>query len=374
DRTGAATRHRHAPRDETVTRRPNRRGNPREFCIRGGGANFVPPNPLPYMGEQSERKRATVFKAIQAAAEPQGEIVSRAQLMDIGLRSRTVLRWAEDHVLHRQFRGTYSLHRTVSTTGDRWAAHLSVGAGSVVARDSAVDVLDLVSTPRYPVHLVVPRRPPRQQSRLVIHESVHLHDDDVLEIDGLPCTSVARTLADVADPSDPHRLDRLLDRAVHLRLFDAAALDAVLGRRKPTPGTRALEAAILRLDDTSGRNRTELERILIALIRDSRLPPVINNAQIGGFEVDVWFPLTRAIVEADGDRFHSSPAQLAADAAKRAALEAYGFRIMRVDWAAANYRPEDTIDRIEAFRLANLAPPVPGPPVDPILSTRRNGR
>jgi very-short-patch-repair endonuclease len=315
--------------------------------------------------------RQALFEAIRAVSEPQRGVISRAQLLEVGLSASSIRRWATDGVLTEVFRGTYSLDRSVSRAGERWAGHLSVGARSVVSHDSAVDALDLVTTARRPVHLVVAGRPPRTQAGVIVHQNVGLHADDVVDLDGHAHTNTACTLADVADPLDPARLDRLLDRAVHLRLFDATAIEALLGRRKVSAGTRALEAAIARLDHTAGRNRSELERLVIALIRDSHLPPAINNARIGAFEVDVWWWGTRAIVEADGDRFHSSPAQVARDIAKRKALEAYGFAVMRLSWAEANYDTDRTLQRIDQFRLANQAPAVPGPPAELHLTTGR---
>lgn len=83
---------------------------------------------------------------------------------------------------------------------------------------------------------------------------------------------------------------------------------------------------------------------------------------IGGYEVDVHRPGTRAIIEADSRAFHFSPVQIAADIRKQRQLEEWGFAVMRVLWEQTTYDPEATLARAEQFLLANAAPPIPGPP------------
>jgi very-short-patch-repair endonuclease len=127
-------------------------------------------------------------------------------------------------------------------------------------------------------------------------------------------------------------------------------------------GSARLRAAIDRLDETAGNNRVEHERRLISLINGSHIPKAANNVRLAGHEVDVHWIGTRAIVEADSDAYHSSPAQIAADIEKQRFLRSLGFVFLLVLWKQTNYEPEATLARIERFRLENLAPPVPGIP------------
>src|SRR5439155_7745711 len=65
-----------------------------------------------------------------------------------------------------------------------------------------------------------------------VHRSRTLEplNDVVRQPDGLPVTTVARTLVDLAEVLTAHRLERVCHRAEMLRLLDAAAVEETLGR------------------------------------------------------------------------------------------------------------------------------------------------
>ncbi|MDQ8045089.1 MAG: type IV toxin-antitoxin system AbiEi family antitoxin domain-containing protein [Solirubrobacteraceae bacterium] len=311
-----------------------------------------------------------MLTAIRELAVAPHWVVTTDALVELGMSKDRIRRWQREGLLDRAARGVYALERNRPKLSDFWAAHLSIGDAGYLSSMSAIDLHGIANKPRRPVHLTVSGSRPRPQDGILVHSSPLL-PDDVTVVDDLPCTSVARTLLDVASQVDDAELDRLVDRVVHLRLFDQRAFDRLLERKHGRPGCQALRAAIGRLDHNSGNNRSEHERRLIALIRDSDLPTPVVNHRLGPWEVDVHWLNTRGVVEADSDQFHSSPAQLAADIAKQAALKAYGFVVHRVTWRETNYDTDRTLERIERFRLANLAPPVPGLPIEPVLTTRR---
>jgi peptide subunit release factor 1 (eRF1) len=88
-----------------------------------------------------------------------------------------------------------------------------------------------------PIHITVPAGPldpreplPPDPPGIVIHRVPALHPDDMDVVDGIPCTSVARTLIDCAQDATREELRAMMLRAIELGLFDLEAIEASLAR------------------------------------------------------------------------------------------------------------------------------------------------
>lgn len=87
-----------------------------------------------------------------------------------------------------------------------------------------------------PIHVFVPgcpddpRLPASPPEGVVIHYGPALHPDDLAVVDGIPCTSISRTLIDCAEDGDIEEMRRMFANAKALGLLDRAALEASLGR------------------------------------------------------------------------------------------------------------------------------------------------
>ena len=101
-----------------------------------------------------------------------------------------------------------------------------------------------------PIHVTVPgcagdpRSLPQPPPGVVIHRVPELHPDDVTVIDGIPCTSIARTLVDMAEMVPRHELRALFARAREMGLLDIEAVKASAGRVEWRPSLAMLYAVI----------------------------------------------------------------------------------------------------------------------------------
>jgi hypothetical protein len=135
-----------------------------------------------------------------------------------------------------------------------------------------------------------------------VHRSTCLTPQDCAEVEGIPCTSVPRTLLDLAATVPKHVLERACDQAERARGLDMRALEELLTRRAGQPGVGRLRG-VLHLA-AEGVPRSELERRFLALCRRAGLPrPSVNQwMAIGGDEMQcdfVWHG-ERVVVEVDG--------------------------------------------------------------------------
>jgi very-short-patch-repair endonuclease len=281
--------------------------------------------------------------AVARLAERQHGAVSTAQLRAAGLRRTPVDTRVRRGWLHRVHRGVYAVgHAGLSFRGRMWAAVLACGGADLVALShwTAAAIWDLSPPPARGVDVTTAGEG-RSMEGVRVHRSRALAplDDVVRQADGLPVTTVARTLVDLAGTAAPHRLERLCHRAEVLRHLDAAEVHRRLafGRR---PGARNLRRALATLARAEPqRTRSELEERFLALVAGAGVPRPLVNARVGGYEVDFLWPDRRLVVETDGAATHLTPAAFEADRRRDAALQLAGFRVVRLTWRQVTEEP-----------------------------------
>ena len=276
-------------------------------------------------------------------------VVSVPQLRAAGLSKSTVHRWVTGGRLHRLHVGVYAVgHASVTIYGRYMAAVLACGPDAMLSHRSAGSIRDL-RTSRGRIEVTSPRQlGPRPG--VLIHRSRTLCEEDCGELHGIPVTTVARTLLDLAAVLPPRELARALDRAERLNLFDLAEIHAALGRARGRRGAAALRRAIAEWEPH--HTRSELEDRFRELVSGAGLPPPRMNLQLRGasrtHEVDALWPASRLVVELDGFAFHRTRSDRERDAARDADLEVAGYRVMRLTW------DEVTVHRARTLRRLRL--------------------
>src|SRR3954451_9254334 len=171
------------------------------------------------------------------------------------------------HVVHR---GVYAVgHRRLSRDGVRLAAVLAAGPGAVLSHRSAAALWCIRETARLPIELTAPREV--QRPRLAVCRAV-LPPDEVTVERGIPVTTPARTLLDLAALLDEHRLARAAERAEALRLASPTSLADLVARYPRRPGTPKIRGLLEagRIVETTTRSR--LERRFLTLLDAENLP------------------------------------------------------------------------------------------------------
>jgi very-short-patch-repair endonuclease len=169
---------------------------------------------------------------------------------------------------------------------------------------------------------------------------------DIRKLGGIPITSPARTILDLAAVVRRRELEQALAEAYARRLARRSELASLLARRSSRPGTHALRALLE--DGTPALTRSQAEERLLALIRAAELPQPEVNIRIGRHEVDFVWRDQRLIVEVNGFRFHSSRSAFERDRRRDAELGTLGFRVMRVTWRQIVNEPEALVARLAA--------------------------
>jgi very-short-patch-repair endonuclease len=253
-------------------------------------------------------------------------VVAHGHLVALGFSSSGIQRRVSAGRLHRLYLGVYSVgHVIVSAHGHRMAAVLACGPGSVASHVSAAALRGLLSDARGVVDVTATIR--RRHRGIAVHTVQWLHDDDRAVVDNIPVTSVSRTLLDLAGVV-PNRLERALEQAERLGIFDLRAVEALMDRSRGRRGLRVLKAALRTYRDRPF-TRSELERMLSEISRAADLPIPAFNVWIAGHEVDAVWHDHRVVVELDGYEFHRTRAAFERDRRRDADLQLAGYRIVR---------------------------------------------
>jgi hypothetical protein len=162
-----------------------------------------------------------------------------------------------------------------------------------------------------------------------LHRSEILRSTDRAEIDGIPVTAVPRTALDLAALRRPEQLQRLLRRAEELQLFDLGRFEDVLRRAGGHHGARRLSRA-LEIYRPAPYSRSGLERRFLELVLEAGLPrPATGFVEIG-YELDVYWPEARFVVELDVFETHGSHEAFEEDRLRQENLKLADIEMIRV--------------------------------------------
>jgi very-short-patch-repair endonuclease len=283
-----------------------------------------------------------------ALAERQHGVVTRAQLIEVGLSDQAIGRRVEDGRLWRVHQGVYAVGRPTLTLFGRFsAAVLSCGPGAALSHLAAGVLLGLLGERGLRIDVTVPGSGGRRRRGAVIIHRGPLPDTDVTIKHGIPVTTPARTLIDLADLLPRRRLERALDEAAYLRL-DVTDLQPRPGRR----GSGTLAELVRRHEAGTTRTRSDLEERMLRLLRRFRLPTPEVNSSIEGYVADFVWRQERLIVETDGWAAHGTRHAFERDRRRDADLLAAGWRVLRVSNDRLEREPEWVAERVaEALRV-----------------------
>jgi len=237
------------------------------------------------------------------------------------------------------------------------AAVLDASPGALAARTTAAAMWGAPGLRADPVHLLRPRGVSRRPTPLaVVHEVMAIHPEHVKELRGIPITSPARTVFDLAPHLHPQRLERLVDGFWAERLLDGSALVAVARDlcRRGRPGSAAMRKLIEGRGEGYIPPASGLEHRFAQLLQDHGLRPMRRQVDSGGASwtgrVDFRDQVLAFVVEVQSERFHSSLVDRASDRRRREQLDRDGFVVLEVWDTDVWHHPKDVADRVRQVR------------------------
>ena len=273
-----------------------------------------------------QRESTTVDQKIAWIAAKQHGNVAKRQLLAAGVTLAEIRVRVERGSLLPVFRGVYRVgHAALSVQSDYMAAVLACGDGAVLSGRAAAYLLGLVrGTPPSPEVTVPTKR------RI---KGVHTKRSGLVESimwRGIPITTPARTLVDLAAALDADALARAAHEADVRYKTTPAEVQAVLRRRPRAKGATKLHR-ILRGETKVTLSR--LEKRFLALLHEHGLPLPVTNRPAAGRFVDCRWPEHELTVELDSYRFHNSRHAWEQDRRREREAYARGDLFRRYTWA-----------------------------------------
>jgi very-short-patch-repair endonuclease len=271
--------------------------------------------------------------------DAQHGVVEREQLRALGFSGHAIDHRISKGRLRPVFRGVYAVGRPGLTPGGGWmAAVLACGPGAVLSHDSAAALLGIGSEDRGKVEVSVRPGWDRRRPGIRVHRRRELAQHAIGTCDGIPVTSPAQTMIDLAVRHDRITVERMVDEADRLGLIAPPALRAALAHHRGDPGVARLRTLLDRR--TFRLTRSRLERVFLPLARDVGLPVPETKVRVNGFEVDFLWPELGLVVETDGLRHHRTPAQQSRDRLRDQTHAAAGYASLRFTHEQVRYEPE----------------------------------
>jgi very-short-patch-repair endonuclease len=276
-------------------------------------------------------------------------VVTTAQLREAGLTGQGIRRRVEAGRLYALYRGVYAVGHQALTPKSRFiAAVYACGRGALASHRAAGALHGLVGSTSL-LEVTAPRGCKAKRG-IVVHRSRVVDHQDRAEVEGVPTTSVARTLVDLADVLNEKRLSKAVHQAEILRVFDLRALEQAQRRAGARSGAKRLTRVLTAYQPEPHFLRSEAERRLKRLCTDHSLPQPQFNVWVEGYELDAYWPEARFALEIDGAETHDTRHAFHADRRKDRALATKDIQVNRVTWPDLNGELAEQVQEILARR------------------------
>jgi hypothetical protein len=248
------------------------------------------------------RPQDGTVRRIAAIATGQKGLATREQLLSVGLSDAAIKRRVRAALLLVEFRGVYRVgHRAPNIETRYLAAVLACGPGSLLAGKAAGHLHGLLKHP--PSMPVVIAATKRRIPGIRTHRARSPDPRDATTKDGIPVTTVPRTLVDLAAELTEAELARACHEAGVKYRTTPNDVKAVLQRRPRSPGAGNLRRV---MSGDIHVTLSKLESRFLATLRHNDLPLPITNRVATAHRVDCRWPEHQLTVELDSYRYHNT--------------------------------------------------------------------
>ncbi len=262
-------------------------------------------------------------------------VISRGQLLALGLNDDAIHHRCETGRLYRVRRGVYLVGRPgLSRSSELMAAVLACGTGAVLSHRSAAELYSLIAGVADPIEITVPAERRTRQRGIRVHRR-DLDESERAVHESLPLTAPACTLLDLATLLPERELEAAIAQADKLDLITPPALRLAMKTMPPRPGKSKL--ANLLDHHAFTLTDSELERRFLPIARAAGLSKPLTQQWLHGYRLDFYWPELGLVVETDGLRYHRTATAQARDRTRDQVMTAAGLTVLRFTHAQVHY-------------------------------------
>jgi hypothetical protein len=195
-----------------------------------------------------------------------------------------------------------------------------------------------------------------------VHQARELDELDVITIDHIRCTGLARTLVDLGAVCTDEEVWQALISARRLHDVSPVWLTTTATRLdRPGPsGVKTIRRLLRRWAAEGVLPESFFEDLMLAMLADPAHPEVVRQHTIrdasGAFvaRVDAAIPAARVAFEAHSRRFHFGPIREAADEDRDLKITGAGYEVIYLSWYATK-TPAAVLAQVRPIVLDRLA-------------------
>lgn len=287
---------------------------------------------------------------LAALATKQHGVVSYEQLLDLGFSVPWIERRLEEGRLSAVHRNVFAVgHMRVPRRGYWWAAVLAYGPDAVLSHHSAAVLWELRRRRRGPIHVTAAcgRQGIRRREGIWIHRC-KLRSEEATVHEGIPVTTVARTLFDFAEVVPYEELKKAAEAADRRNLLRLRELEAICERGRGRRALRPVRRLLVELG-APAEGRSPLEIRFAEFLREYSIPAPVQNVLVLGHEVDALWPAAKLVVELDSWEHHGDRAAFERDRARDPKLLLAGYRTIRITHRRLDDEPQRVAEELRAL-------------------------
>ena len=288
------------------------------------------------------------LRAARCAANQHG-CIRCDQLAACGLDRAAVARRVRKGCLHRLHTGVYAVGYPSRTLHAQFMAAVLAGAdGTYLSHWASCALAGLVRWNGRPIEVTVRGSGARDRPGIRFHRARSLDPRDTTRLYGIPCTTPARAILEIAPQLSDQRLKRLVRKAQAEKRANVRQIAAVLRRARGHRATRRIADII-----ASGPAPTYsgYEDVVLDLVLEAGFAhPAVNEplrVAATSYTPDLRWPAAQLILEIDS-AWHDGPLARDLDADRQADLEAAGERVLRTTREQAIGAPRQLVERLAA--------------------------
>lgn len=288
------------------------------------------------------------LRAARWATDQHGCIRSD-QLAACGLDRAAVARRVRKGWLHRVHVGVYAVGYPSETLHAQFmAAVLAGGDDACLSHWSSCALAELVPWDGRSIEVTTRGSAARSRPGIRFHRARSLDPPDTTRLYGIPCTTPARAILEIAPQLSDQCLKRLVRKAQAEKRANVRQIAAVLRRAGGHRATRRVANVIA---TGAAPTFSGHEDVVLDLILDAGFEhPVVNTplrVTTTPYVPDLRWAAERLILEVDSV-YHEDPLAQALDADRQAELEAVGERVLRTTREQAIRAPQQLVERLLA--------------------------
>jgi very-short-patch-repair endonuclease len=293
-------------------------------------------------------------KKLMRLAERQHSVFSRSQAIACGLKPGDITVQLRRGVIERVVWGVYRVAGSPRTWRQKlMIAVLAGGPGAAVSGRAAAALWQMPGYREGSVEITQLRRPSRRHPYGNEHSTTFLPTHHIRMVDGVPVTSIERTVFDLAGKRSYVGMRNLVRALLHGKRTTVGRLGIVLAETACGRPTRTL-AAVLAGEADETLTESELEDLVLAVLRAAGLPLPDRQIEVGGTSapvgrIDFLYRLARLVIEADSKKHHGDNwFVIVADQRRDKLLVAAGFQVLRTNWYELVTEPELFVNAVRA--------------------------